>query len=237
MDLIFLDKELTLWLNSFHNSFFDIFFYLFTDRFIWLPLYLIIALFIVSRQGTRGIMTILFIVILIGCTDFISAGIIKPLFERLRPSHDGVLQYMIHVVNCRRGGMYGFCSSHACNTFALATFFALMVRSKALSWTLFIWAIVNCYSRIYCGVHFVGDIVCGAILGAIIAGIAYQIYLRFSLHLFVISHHNKRTYKSGLAHMFGDAEPILTASTFWLVFIVLLLVANLMRHYGTLIGY
>ena len=97
-----------------------------------------------------------------------------------------------------------------------------------MSWTLFIWAAINCYSRIYCGVHFVGDIVCGALIGVIFAAIAYQLYLMASLKFFVISHHNKRTLINGLSDMFGVEAPVIFAFTFWLILAVLLICTKLM---------
>lgn len=227
-DLIFFDKELTLWLNSFYNDYFDIFFHLYTSTLTWIPLYVVLAWVIFSRQGANGIGTVFFIALLITAADQTASSIIKPLVERYRPSHDSVLQYMVHLVNGYSGGRFGFVSSHAANTFALATFLSLVIRNRFMSWTLFIWAAINCYSRIYCGVHFVGDIVCGALIGVIFAAIAYQLYLMASLKFFVISHHNKRTLINGLSDMFGVEAPVIFAFTFWLILAVLLICTKLM---------
>lgn len=227
-DLIFFDKELTLWLNSFYNDYFDIFFHLYTSTLTWIPLYVVLAWVIFSRQGANGIGTVFFIALLITAADQTASSIIKPLVERYRPSHDSVLQYMVHLVNGYSGGRFGFVSSHAANTFALATFLSLVIRNRFMSWTLFIWAAINCYSRIYCGVHFVGDIVCGALIGVIFAAIAYQLYLIASLKFFVISHHNKRTLINGLSDMFGVEAPVIFAFTFWLILAVLLICTKLM---------
>lgn len=229
--LVFLDKELTLFMNSFNNSYFDLFFYQYTSTMIWIPFYVVLAWLIFSRQNIQGIVTIFFIGMLILAADQIASGIFKPLIERLRPSHDETLQYMIHLVNDRRGGMFGFMSSHAANTFALATFVSLIIRNKFVSFTMLTWAFLNAYSRLYLGLHFIGDLLCGAILGVILAIIAYQIYLRASLRFFVISHHNKRTLKTGLAEMFGKNQPIILAWTFWLMTIIMLIVSKLMLSY------
>ena len=232
-NLIFLDKQFTLWLNSFHSTAADFFFYLTTSTVLWIPLFLALAWLIMKQQGTRGIITIIFIGLIILVADQLSSHVIKPLIERPRPSHDDTLQYLIHLVNGRRGGHFGFVSSHAANTFAIASFLILMVRNRFLSWSIFMWAMLNCYSRIYCGVHYFGDIVCGALLGIIIGAIAYQIYLHLVLHLFVIFHHNKRTLKSGLAEMFGKNEPRIVGWTFWLTVILTLIVTLMfMRYHG-----
>ncbi len=233
MTLTFLDKQFTLWLNSFHCSYFDAFFYLFTDKLIWLPLYVVLAWFILQRQGGRGLFTIIFIGLIVLVADQLSSSVIKPLVERYRPSRDDVMQYLIHIINGHRGGRYGFVSSHAANAVAVSTFFALVVKNKLLSRTLGLWALLTCYSRIYAGVHYAGDVLCGALLGAIIGAIAYQIYLRCTLSFFVISHHNKRTLKSGLAQMFGTYAPAITAGAFWLAFALIALSAYLITRYGT----
>lgn len=229
--LSFIDKQFTLWLNSFHSNFFDAFFYLFTNSLTWIPLYAVLLWFVFQKQGVRGIVTVFFVAMIVLVADQLSSSLCKPLIARLRPSHDPMLQYMVHVVNDYRGGMYGFVSSHAANTFAVATFFSLIVRRSLLRHSLFAWATLNCYSRIYCGVHYFGDVLCGAILGMIIAAIFYQIYLRASLHFFVISHHNKRTLKSGLAQMFGANAPNLTATFFWFTVVLLFVAAKLMLKY------
>ena len=229
--LIFFDKELTLFLNSFNNSFFDIFFYQYTSTIIWIPFYLVLAWLLFIRQNIQCVSTLFFIAVLIIAADQISSGIFKPLFERLRPSHDDTLQYLVHLVNDRRGGMFGFVSSHAANTFALATFMSLIIRRRFFTFSLFSWAIINSYSRLYMGLHYVGDLLCGALLGIILAAIFYQIYLRASLRFFVISHHNKRTLKSGLAEMFGRSHPMVVAWAFWITVGLLLISAKLMLSY------
>jgi undecaprenyl-diphosphatase len=87
------------------------------------------------------------------------------LVERLRPSHDPVIGNQIHIVNNYRGGLYGFISSHAANTFAIAVFLALLFKRKVFTISIIIWASIVSFSRIYLGVHYPGDVLCGAILG------------------------------------------------------------------------
>lgn len=232
--LIFLDKELTLFVNSFFNDFFDIFFYLYTSTIIWVPLYVVMAWVIFKQQNIQGIVTLFFVALVVLCADQISSGLLKPLVERFRPSHDPVMKYLVHLVNDKHGGLYGFTSSHAANTFAVATFFALVVRNRFLSFSLLTWAAANAYSRIYVGVHYIGDVICGTLIGIIVAAIIYQLYLRSVLRFFVISHHNKRTLKSGLSSMFGKTSPYVLATTFWIIVAVLFIVAKLMlKYHGT----
>ena len=230
-ELIFLDKQLTLYLNGINSAFFDVFFYISTSKVVWLPLYAALLWMVFRRQGARGLMTVFFISFIILAADQISSGLMKPLFERLRPSHDDVLQYLVHTVNGYRGGLYGFASSHAANCFALATFFILVVRRWSLSLSLSLWALLNSYGRVYQGVHYVGDVLVGAVIGIVVGRLLYEVYLHAVLHFFVINHHNKWTLKKGLAETFGSLEPRVVAYTFWLSLVFIFILINLFSKY------
>lgn len=231
-ELIFLDKELTLFFNGLHTPVLDIFFYLATSKLIWLPLYAALLWMVFSRQGGRGLMTVIVVALIVVAADQLSSGLMKPIFERLRPSHDGIMQYLVHTVNGYRGGLYGFASSHAANTFAIATFFALVVRRWSISLTLFAWAIINSYGRVYQGVHYVGDVLVGALIGILVARLFYEAYLRLVLHFFVIPHHNKWTLKNGLGQSFGTLEPRIVSYTFWVMMVVVALIISIAAKYN-----
>lgn len=207
--IIALDKELLLFLNGFYNQFWDIFFWMFTSKEVWIPLYVTIAYVIFKNHGLRGIVTMIFIGILITLCDQISTNIFKEGFERLRPSHDEDLKYLVHLINGKRGGLYGFVSSHATNSFGLAMFTSLLFRNKTYTWIIFLWASLNAYSRIYMGVHFPGDIIGGFLLGLLLGRIVYELYLRIIPRFIVISHHNKRLLRTGLAESFGKDARII----------------------------
>lgn len=230
-ELIFLGKQLTLYLNGVNSAFFDLFFYISTSKAVWLPLYAALLWMVFRRQGPRGLMTVVFVSLIILAADQLSSGLMKPLFERLRPSHDDVLQYLVHTVNGYRGGLYGFASSHAANCFALATFFVLVVRRWSLSFALVLWAMLNSYGRVYQGVHFVGDVLVGAVVGIVVGRLLYEVYLHVVLHFFVINHHNKWTLKKGLAETFGSLEPRVVAYTFWLSLAFIFIFMNLFSKY------
>lgn len=231
-NLIFLDKELTLFLNGLNSPALDAFFYAATSMMLWVPLFLTILWMIFRRQGGRGLMTVVVIGLLILIADQLTSGLMKPLFERLRPTHDGVMQYLVHTVNGYRGGLYGFASSHAANTFAVATFLVLVVRRWSLSIAMVAWALINSYGRVYQGVHFVGDVLVGAIIGIVVGRLIYEMYLHLVLHFFVINHHNKWTLKSGLAETFGRTEPNVVTYTFWLTLIFALIFLTLFSKYN-----
>ena len=109
--------------------------------------------------------------LIVGCAflcilfaDGIAEGIIKPLAARWRPSNDPLVKYSVQVVDNLRLKDYSFCSAHAANTMAIAVFFSLLVRSRMLTFTLVAWSLVNCWTRLYLGVHYPLDIVCGILL-------------------------------------------------------------------------
>ena len=177
--LIEADKELFLFLNSFHSSFWDEIMWAISGRFVWIPLYSIVLFLIILKFKKKSIIIILSAAIIIAICDQISVQLFKEIFHRLRPSHDPKLMGLVHLVDGYAGGMFGFVSSHAANSFALATFASLLFRNKYLSAIMFIWAILVCYSRIYLGVHFPGDIICGGLTGALLAWIGYYFLKKY----------------------------------------------------------
>ena len=114
--------------------------------------------------------------------DRISVLCFKDVFERLRPSHalEGVNLVKLNSWNLiydYKGGQFGFVSSHAANAFSLATIFSLLGKKyKIFSLIMFLWAILVGYSRVYCGVHYLGDVICGALLGVLIGYFIVSIY-------------------------------------------------------------
>ena len=172
-----IDTELFLFLNSLHNDFFDVVFEWISGRYSWIPLYaaLAILLFVKFKKGMPYIIP--FIVALIFLSDKISVYCFKEVFMRLRPCHNPEIANLVHIVNDHCGGEFGFVSSHATNTFALAIFVGLLLK-KQISWvlpSLVVWAAIVSYSRIYLGVHYPGDVLCGALLGTVIAKIVFML--------------------------------------------------------------
>ncbi|HET8860350.1 phosphatase PAP2 family protein [Marivirga sp.] len=180
--LIELDKELFLFLNGLHADWLDPIMLFITERNPWIPLYALILFFVIRRLRWQSWSMMLAFALLITLADQASSGFFKPFFERLRPCHEPGIQDLVHMVKgC--GGQYGFASSHASNTFALA-FFLWFIYRNIYAKIMIGWAIVVSYSRIYVGVHYPGDIIMGAILGVLAAWITYQLYKRiFPNHL------------------------------------------------------
>ena len=163
--LIELDKQLLLFGNSFHTPFWDNFISIFSGKFIWIPAILTILYVIIRIEKRNSLWVLFFLVITIVLADQISSSIIKPLVARWRPTHEPTLHGLVQIVHGYTGGRYGFVSSHAANSFGVALFTSLFFRRKLYTWTIFIWATVNAYTRIYLGVHYPLDILGGAVLG------------------------------------------------------------------------
>ncbi|GAA0891172.1 phosphatase PAP2 family protein [Fulvivirga kasyanovii] len=175
--LIELDKELFLFLNGLHTEALDQVMYWISDKLIWIPFYAWILYLIVKEYKWKAVIWLAGIGLAIAASDQILSGVMKPFFERYRPSRDPEMEGLVHIVNGYTGGRYGFASSHAGNVFALTTFLYLLFREKYrwIGW-LFIWAAVVSYSRIYLGVHYPGDILTGAIIGTLMG----YLFFRFS---------------------------------------------------------
>jgi undecaprenyl-diphosphatase len=169
-----LDRDLLLYLNSYHVDWLDPIVLVITKTTAWLPLYLFLLWLIIKNYGKQSWIPLVGIGITILLADQITSGIMKPFFERLRPSREPSLTGLVHLVDGYTGGKFGFASSHAANTFGTATFFSLLFRER-YNWVkwLFLWAAVMTYTRIYLGVHYPGDIVVGGLIGVLAGWVGF----------------------------------------------------------------
>jgi len=169
------DRELFLLINSFHSPFWDSVMAAVSGRLTWIPLYLFIILFLAKERGRESVILILLVIIAVAIADLASVHLFKNIFMRLRPCHEPDLEGLIHLVTGRCGGKYGFVSSHAANSFAIAVLSALFLRRRWFSIIIIAWASIVSYSRVYLGVHYPGDIIGGAILGILVAFLIYHV--------------------------------------------------------------
>jgi undecaprenyl-diphosphatase len=173
--IIDFDKKLLLFLNSFHLPWLDPVMLYVTKTLFWLPLYALLIFLIFKNYKKQGWYILLGVAITVLLADQITSSLMKPFFARLRPSHEPSLLGLVHLVNGYKGGLYGFASSHAANTFGTALFVWLALKPfyKWIGW-IFLWATLMTYTRIYLGVHYPGDILVGAMVGLGSGWVGYQ---------------------------------------------------------------
>lgn len=173
--LIDIDTKILFLINSLHAPFWDSFMWLYSGRFIWVPMYasLLFVLFR-SYNWRQVIVYVVAISLTILFADQLCASILRPMFGRLRPANlENPISDLLHIVNDYRGGRYGFPSCHAANSFALAAILSLIFCKRRMTIFIFIWAFFNAYSRAYLGVHYPGDLLFGAIVGSLVGAVTY----------------------------------------------------------------
>ncbi|HJU46463.1 MAG TPA: phosphatase PAP2 family protein [Chitinophagaceae bacterium] len=149
----------------------------------WIPLYLFILYWILRKENRKY--AVAFILLSVACvcfTDSVSVRILKPLFGRLRPCHDEILQPVIrHIIDC--AGLHSMPSSHASNHFGLAAFWFISIaaiNNRKWYW-LWLWAALICYAQVYVGKHYPGDILAGALFGTLTGLLFYKIFERWRI--------------------------------------------------------
>ncbi len=173
-----IDQQLFLKLNGEVSPFIDQLMYLISDKYVWVPFYLLLVVLIVRKYRWNSVWFILGAIIMITLTDQIS-NVLKDGVKRFRPCKDPEIGHLVHIVNNYCRSSYGFVSAHAANSFALAVFISLIFRYRSVFAGMVVWAAIVSYSRIYLGVHYPGDVICGGLIGALIAWIVCLLANRF----------------------------------------------------------
>ena len=179
--LLDLDREMFFLLNGGGSLFMDEFMSVLTSGLTWIPLYIALVCLVVKNNETMQqiILVVGSAALCIFLSDVMADLIMKPLVGRFRPSNDPEIKYLVHIVNSVRGSDYGFFSAHAANTMSLAVFLCLLVRNKTFNIFMVCWSLVNCYTRIYLGLHYPLDILCGLAWGTLVGlGVYYLFYSR-----------------------------------------------------------
>lgn len=192
--LLHIDTEILLAINGWHAPWADTLMWIISAKTTWIPLYLLLIGLLVWRYRQPAptpikwlqkvpacVVMIVVIALAVGAADFIASGILKDWVARPRPSRVPELEGMLHLVNGYKSGQYGFVSSHAANTMAVALLFSLIWRNKIATVGLMLWVAANCYSRMYLGVHYPTDILGGLIVGSLVAVGGYWLLGRYRL--------------------------------------------------------
>ena len=170
-----LDDQILLFINSFHNQYFDIVMWNISGKWLWIPFYISLVWLVWKRFGWKGLCVVLAAVgLTFAITDHFSIQVFRGIFSRMRPSNpDNPISPLVHIVNEYRSGRYGFPSAHAANTAGLAVLLSFYLRDHRQTLMLTLWVVLVCYSRMYLGVHYLGDLLGGAFFGALIASAVY----------------------------------------------------------------
>lgn len=216
-----MDMQVLSLFNGSDNIMLDQMVQILTSGLTWIPLYVMLFFVVMRNNETMGQIALVVgsAIFCVLFADGLVDGIIKQLAERWRPSNDPTFKYMVQVVDDIRLKGYSFCSAHAANTMSLAVFFSLLVRSKLLTITLVTWSLINCWTRLYLGVHYPSDILCGMIIGIVVGILVYllyyKIYLRISPKINYISNQYTST---GYDH--DDIDKVMVILMFTLIYVV-----------------
>lgn len=216
-----MDMQVLSFFNGSDNIMLDQMVQILTSGLTWIPLYVMLFFVVIRNNETMGQIALVVgsAIFCVLFADGLVDGIIKQLAERWRPSNDPTFKYMVQVVDDIRLKGYSFCSAHAANTMSLAVFFSLLVRSKLLTITLVTWSLINCWTRLYLGVHYPSDILCGMMIGIIVGILVYllyyKIYLRISPKINYISNQYTST---GYDH--DDIDKVMVILMFTLIYVV-----------------
>ena len=177
-----MDTMVFLTVNSHHNAYFDSVMWLVSGKLIWVPMYVSLFFVLLKNYSYKVVFAILLAIgVVILFTDSFTAQIIRPWVCRLRPSNlDNPMSSMVHIVDGYRGGAYGFPSNHASNTWGLAFFITFLFRRYKLTFFFFLWALLVCYSRMYLGVHYFGDLLIGGLLALAGASTVFYVFRKVS---------------------------------------------------------
>ena len=172
-----LDSRLFLAINGLNSETWDGIMWWISGKTTWWPFYLLLLGFLGWKRRWQLLAMIFFIVVVVTLVDQTSVHLFKNVFQRLRPCHEPSLKDLVHLVNNKCGGQFGFISSHAANSFGVAVLISLWIRKQWFTGIMVAWALLIAYSRVYLGVHYPGDILAGGLWGAGCGWLVYRLFL------------------------------------------------------------
>ena len=178
-----IDQSLVLAINSMHSTFLDSFMWFLSGSYILFFLFPFVFYFLFKGYSFKQLVWIFAALLLtIVLTDQLSVHAFKEVFQRYRPSHNLLLKSQLHLHeypdgSFYGGGKFGFVSSHASNYFGVLTIIYALIRPQWVKIILFVISLLIIYSRVYLGVHYVSDVICGALLGFVLAQFVLQFLL------------------------------------------------------------
>lgn len=176
--LLHYERDAFFFLNGSDSDYVDHFMWVFSTKEIWIPLAVFFLIVLCYRKNWKEVLLVLLaITLVITLCDQFASHFCKPFFARYRPTSHPDFMNEVDTVFGYRSGKYGFISSHAANAFGFATFTAMLFRHRIYSYTIFLWATFTAYTRVYLGVHFISDVVCGGMAGFIFGYIVFKLYL------------------------------------------------------------
>jgi undecaprenyl-diphosphatase len=183
-----IDKAIFLFLNGLHQAWLDQPMQLITSTSAWIPFYLFIIVFLFWKYKKQAFFVLIAIGLSTTVADQLTSSFMKPTFQRPRPCYDEQISAKVYnYVGC--GGQYGFASSHAANTFALAMLCWLIGRNlsekRKIGIFMFSWAALVSYSRIYVGVHYLGDVLAGALVGMLGSYLIFSLFKKLKIRPFI----------------------------------------------------
>lgn len=210
-------------LNGSNSMFIDELALLLTNGLTWIPLYIALIVLVVKNNEKLSQIILLFgavafvLLLSYGMTDFV----VKPFVGRLRPVCDPALKGSVTIINGYLPSGYSFFSAHAANTVAVALLLSIIVRNGVFSLFMAFWSIINCWTRLYLGAHYMSDIIVGILWGAVSAIIAYliyhKLYFKVSPRLYYISSQYTRN-----GYSLCDIDMVLNVLVLTLIVVVIL---------------
>lgn len=217
-----IDREILAFFNGSASLFVDNLAVVLTSGLTWIPLYISLLYIVIKNNETmKQIMLVIGCVFLcIVLSDGVADFIVKPLVGRLRPSNDPLVMCTVDVVNGMRSAQYSFFSAHASNTFCIAMFFSLLVRKKSFVVSMVTWSLVNCWTRMYLGLHYPSDIIVGLLWGGIVGSVVYLIYIKSYLRMYPDFNYISSQYTS-TGYNRIDVDAVLLVLTLTLLYAIM----------------